>query len=150
MRTDISRQKATAEKMSRAAKVQMRFSSGPRMNELRTVQEAILLANSLDRQLKDAMRSEGLKPEDSSVIIAYMTPDLSMLFTEPYVSGKEREIQAKLAEQCCIMVGLIFGVRDREEKDPDTWILGAKPFLSTKLVLTALSERLHSSIQGIN
>jgi hypothetical protein len=146
----------TVEKMSAAAKVQRRFSAGRPMNELRTIQESIWMAKSLDQQLRDAMKNEGLKPEDSSVLLCYLTPDLSMLFTEPYVDGQEHSLHAKLAGRCCIMVGLIFGVRERDPRvlktrgNDNLWILGAKPFLTTKLVLTALKQRLDTTELGGN
>jgi hypothetical protein len=88
--------------------------------------------------------------KDFSVVIAYMTPDLSMLFTRRYEHGKESEIQADLSGpgKCCIMAGLIFGIRDHDHGGD--WLIGGKPFLHTPLVISALKQRMESEVIGIN
>jgi len=136
--------------MTTAARVAKNFAGGRPTNELRTVQESIWMAKAFDRQLRDSMKANGLEPDDSRVLICYLTPDLSMLFTEPFFEGKESEIQAKLASQCCIMVGLIYVIRERDPKmlkergTDDLTLMGAKPFLNTKLVNAALDERIRT------
>lgn len=138
----------TVRKMTTAARVAQRFAGGRPSNELRTVQEAIWMAKAMDRQLRESMKANGLDPDDSRILICYLTPDLSMLFTEPFVEGQEQALHSKLASQCCIMAGLIYVIVERDPKvlkergTDDVTIMGAKPFLNTKLVLTALRERI--------
>jgi hypothetical protein len=144
-----SRQKATAENMTEAQKVQHQLQSGPVKSELRTVQDAIQTAAAFNRQAKEAMQSKGLNHEkDFSLVLAYLTPDLSSLFTRKFVPGQEADIYKDLASGCSIMAGLIFGIRDH--KHNGDWLLGLKPFLVTPLVTSALRERLFSDVIGIN
>ena len=140
----------TVENMTKAEKVQRRFSAGRPTNELRTAQEAIWMARALKHQLHDAMKEEGLSPDDCYVHIAALTPDLSMLLTHRFVDGNEEEIKAlhgKVTSVCSIMVGLIFAIEEREPKAIKQFggphkVLGAKAFLNTKLVADALSQRI--------
>jgi hypothetical protein len=143
--------KATLSSMSKAAKIHRQFSVGRHMNEMRTAREAIWMAKALDQQIKAEMVSEKLSPEDTSVLLCYMTPDLAILSTLPFRAGQEEKIYAELTGpgKCAIMVGLIFGIHERDPKvtakfsDPDgVWLLGQKPFLNTDLVRTALSQRI--------
>ncbi|MFL6305450.1 MAG: hypothetical protein ACJ72H_18120, partial [Candidatus Sulfotelmatobacter sp.] len=101
--------------------------SGQLKSELRTMQEAIHLARSAAMQIGNALKASPFTDdadyaafkkaaygEHYNVAIAYMTPDLSMLFTRRYEPGKEAVIQGELSSpgQCCIPVGLLFGIRD--------------------------------------
>jgi hypothetical protein len=144
----------TIGRMSTAARVHKHFAGGRPTNELRTVQEAIWVAKALDRQLRDSMAANGLNPDDSRVLVCYLTPDLSMLFTEPFFAGKEQALHAKLASTCCIMAGLIYVVRERDPKvlkehgNDDLCLMGTKPFLNTKLVNAALNERIETAPLG--
>src|SRR5579864_5236828 len=106
----------TVRNMTTAARVAKNFAGGRPTNELRTAQEAIWMAKAFDRQLRDSMRANGLDPNDCRVLICYLTPDLSMLWTEPFYEWKESEIQAKLTSQCCIMAGLIYVIVERDPK----------------------------------
>jgi hypothetical protein len=130
-----SRQKLAAENMSKVQRLHRALQSGPLKSELRTVSESIHAARGLFKQIESA----GLEHKDFAVHIAYMTPDLSALFTRPYVPGEEAAIQAELSGQgtCCIMVGLTFGLRDLEREN---WIVGARPFLRTPLVMMAFAQ----------
>src|SRR5205807_10634532 len=146
-----SRQKIAAENMTTVQRIQRALQSGPVKSELRTVQETIHLARALSAQAKNAMDLKGLNhAKDFAVVIAYMTPDLTMLFTRKFEPGKEREIQADLEgpEKCCIMVGLIFGIRDHEHGGE--WLFGVGPFLVTSLVVNALKQRIEEDVIGIN
>jgi hypothetical protein len=145
-----SRQKVAAENMTQAAKVQHQLQSGPVKSELRTVQEAIHIAAAFNRQAKEAMK--GHKRLDHAknfrVVIAYMTPDLSTIFTRKFEPGAETAIAEELSSGCCIMVGLIFGIQDPEHNDD--WLYGVKPFLVTPLIVSALKQRIDSEVIGIN
>lgn len=144
-----SRQKATAEKMTRAQRVHHQLLSGPVKSELRTVPETIQLAAAFNRQARKGLEDLGLDPDNGfALVIAYLTPDLSTIFTCRFVAGKEAEVHKALTAECCIMAGLIFGMQDPEHNGD--WLYGAKPFLTTPLVLSALKERIQSDIVGIN
>ncbi len=133
-----SRQRLAAERMTEVQRLHQSLTSGrPAKSELRTVSEAIHAARGLYKQIEVG----GVASKDFWVHIAYMTPDLSSLFTQPFTPGQEAAIQAELSgpEMCCIVVGLVFGLRDWERKN---WVLGARPFLSTPLVHTAFEQWL--------
>lgn len=143
-----SRQKQAAENMTRVGKLMRALQSGQLKSELRTVQEAIHLARALFMHIE----SQGFKSEEEqfAVHIAYMTPDLSMLFTRKFEPGDKAAatIQADLSGQCCIMVGLIFGIIDPDNHD--NALGGARPFLNTPLVMMALKQRLESDSIRLN
>lgn len=143
-----SRQKIAADKMTPAQRICRALQSGAVRSELRTVQEAIHLARALSSQAKSAMGAvEGMNhAEDFIVHLAYMTPDLSVLHTLKFEVGQEAAIQAELSGgsgKCCIMVGLIFGMRDTAQGGG--WRIGARPFLTTPLVLMALKQTMENS-----
>jgi hypothetical protein len=129
-----SQQKLAAENMSDVQRLHRALLSGRLKMELRTVSESIHAARALYTQIK-----AHLEPKDFHVHIAYMTPDLSMLSTHPFVPGEEATIQAELSGMCCIMVGLAFALRDWTNKN---WIVGARPFLDTPLVHLAFKHWL--------
>jgi hypothetical protein len=141
-----SRQQIAADKMTPVQRIARALQSGPIKSELRTVQETIHLARALDTQAKHMM--DGVKgldhAKDFGVQIAYMTPDLSVLHTLKYEAGREAAIQAELSGgsgRCCIMVGLVFGMRDSD----GTWYHGGRRFLDTELVRMALAQRMQES-----
>lgn len=144
-----SRQKIAAENMTDVQRLMRALQSGRLKSELRTAQEAIHAARALAVQIGSTLNSPGFAKhfknpkyaEHYHVAVAYMTPDLSMLFTEPYTPGKELELQQRLSGPgtCCIPVGLVFGIRDTEGPG---WYSGARPFLETPLVIMALKQRL--------
>lgn len=155
----VSRQRAAAEKMTAAQKVQQRIASGAFKSELRTATEAIWMAKALDAQLRQAMMDAGLDPKDCLVHIAYMTPDLATLSTVRFTEGMEQQINDALVGpgKCSIMVGLIFaiGERDAEKlreagvpKDKMATYLSAKPFLLTERVREALKMRISFDQEG--
>ena len=102
------------------------------------------------RALAAQIELAGIKPTDFYVHIAYMTPDLSFLHTHKFERGLEATIQENLSGpgKCCIVVGLIFGIRDPEHGG--NWLFGARPFLNTPLVIMALKQRLEETTTGIN
>ena len=116
-----SRQKIAADNMTPVAKFVRALQSGQLKSELRTVQEVIHAASALYKQIE-----AGALRKTSRSQTAYLTPDLSMLFTRKYVPGKESEIQAELSGQCCIWAGLVFGIRDPGHGGD--WLMGARPF----------------------
>ena len=156
---NVSRQRAAAEKMTAAQRVQQRIASGTFKSELRTATEAIWMAKALDAQLRQAMKEAGLDAKDCGVYIAYMTPDLVTLSTVPFREGMEQQINDALVGpgKCGIMVGLIFTIteRDREKlkripEDKVGTYLGAKPFLMTERIREALRMRIAFDEQGGN
>ena len=142
-----SRQKLAAENMTKTQKLARALQSGQLKSELRTVQESIHLARGLYTQIE----SEGFKHNENFwVHIAYMTPDLSMLFTRKFEPGEKEaaKIQADLSGECCIVVGLVFGIIDPDNEDDSS--LGVRPFLNTDLVRMALKQRVESGSIGMN
>src|ERR1035437_2626907 len=124
-RQQRSRQKIAADNMTPVMKLARALQSGQLKSELRTTQEAIHAATALTKQIEAA--ELGLTYEkDFLVHIAYLTPDLSMLFTAKFEPGKQAAIQAKLSGQCCYMAGLVFGIRDKDHGGD--WAFGARPF----------------------
>jgi hypothetical protein len=145
--------KATLNDMSKAAKIHRKFSAGRPMNELQTAREALWIAKAFDQQLKAEMAEQGLQPDDTRVLLCYMTPDLVILSTLAFKAGREEEIYSVLTGpgKCAVMVGLIFGIHERDPKvtskpkfkDPDgVWLLGQKAFLNTEIVRSALLQRI--------
>jgi len=132
-----SPQKLRAQGMSKVQNLSRALQSGRLKMDLRTVPEAIHAARSLYSQIKAA----GIEAKDCHVKIAYLTPDLSSLFTHSYVPGEEASIQAELSGQgmCCIMVGTAFALRDLEKGN---WVVGYRPFLNTELVKRAFEQWL--------
>jgi hypothetical protein len=142
-----SRQRLAAENMSKAQRIHRAIQSGPIKSELRTVQEAIHAARALAVQIG----AEGFTlNENFFVHIAYLTPDLSMMFTRRYVEGKESEIYSDLAGpgRCAIMAGLLFGIFDPERNGEP--VIGARQFLNTPLITMALKQRVESQEIGVN
>jgi hypothetical protein len=132
-----SRQRLAAENMTRAQRLHRAILSGALKSELRTAQDAIHAARALALQIS----AEGFALNDNFFVhIAYLTPDLSMLFTRRYVKDKEAEIYAELAGpgSCSIMAGLFFGIIDPERNGE--WVVGARQFLNTPLVTTAFKH----------
>ena len=152
----VSRQRAAAGKMTAAQRVQQRIASGAFKSELRTATEAIWMAKAMDGQLREAMREAGLNPKECWVHIAFMTPDLSTLSTVRFVEGTEQQMHDSLTGpgKCSIMVGLIFGIAERDpEKLRETGgemgtYIGAKPLLLTERVREALKQRITFSEPG--
>jgi hypothetical protein len=148
---EISRQRKAADNMTEAKKLHQKLGSGAIKSELRTVPETIHLASTFYRQAQQAIKQEYKKLDSENgfaLVIAYLTPDLSNLFTRKYMPGEEGHIYRELSTECCIMVGLIFGVRDPEHNND--WLIGGKPFLNTPLVIDAMKQRISSDVIGIN
>jgi len=138
--------------MTPAERIAKRFSGGRPMNELRTAKEAIWTAAALKQQLGAALEEEGLNPEDCTVHIAALTPDLSMLLTHKFTDGTTEgmeKLHARVTSVCSIMVGLIFAIEETDAAAIKKFgrkhkVLGAKPFLNTKVVSEALQHRIDS------
>jgi hypothetical protein len=143
-----SPQKTRAENMTKVQKISRALRSGAIKSELRTAQDAIWMAKALDQQIKAA----GLGDNDRHVYIAYMTPDLAVLSTLPFVEGREQEILKLLTGPgtCSIMVGLVYAMRDDEHGGD--WLFAHKPFLATPNVVAALDQRAEAGpgLEGIN
>jgi hypothetical protein len=137
-----SRQKLAAENVNKVQRLHRALQSGPLKSDLRTVSESIHAARALYKQIE----MEGIDPKDFWVHVAYLTPDLSALFTQTFTPGQEAAIQSELSGQgrCCIVVGLAFGIRDWERGN---WLLGARPFLRTPLVLMAFDNWMEEMLQ---
>ncbi len=132
-----SPQKLRAEGMSKVQNLNRALQSGRLKMDLRTVSEAIHAARGIHSQIKDA----GIEAKDFHVKIAYLTPDLSSLFTHSYIPGEDKAIHETLSQQCCIMVGTCFAIRDWEKKN---WVVGKRPFLATQLVDRAFDQWMDS------
>jgi hypothetical protein len=112
----------------------------PPVGELKTPTAAVTAARILYRELETRMTKP--KPGDWGVSIGYVSPDLSVLgFTHLFAPatadapGNEAKLMKHLDGQ--IMLGLIFGMRDREAKDV---VMGTRPFFLTKQSETWLEE----------
>src|ERR1700757_1702742 len=90
---------------------------GPPVGELKTPTAAVTAARILYRELETRMTAECSKTKagDWGVSIAYTSPDLSVLgFTHLFSPGNEAKLMKHLDGQ--IMLGLIFGMKDKEAK----------------------------------
>ncbi len=127
--------------MTPAEKVHRGLTTGrPMSSEFRTPLEAVTAARMLHRELEARLTAEGLSPAagDWAVSIGYVTPDLSTIgFTPLYAPGVEGVLIQMLVGN--IMTGLVFGVVDRAEGKREI-LMGARPFLTTKLTEGWLSE----------
>jgi hypothetical protein len=115
----------------------------PPASELRTPLAAVTAARVLYDDLKKRMDAEELKPEpgDWSVTVAYVTPDLSVLGHTPlFAPGEEASLMRHADGN--IMLGLIFGMVDRDPHAKDRIVTGARPFFTTKQTEGLLSELL--------
>jgi hypothetical protein len=114
----------------------------PPASELKTPHAAVTAARVLHRELETRLTVEGVEPTpgECAVSIGYVTPDLSVVgFTPPYAPGEETGLMTMLTGN--VMIGLVFGVVDKEAKDDEGRILmGARPFLTTKQTEGWLSE----------
>jgi hypothetical protein len=129
-----SRQKVANEKMSKVQQLHRALQSGQLKRELRTVQESIFAARALYGQIESA----GIDAKDFRVRVAFLTPDLTTLLTEPFEPGKEDQANAALLKQIgSIPVGLGFAIRDHEKGN---WVVGTRLFLSTPLILQAFEQ----------
>ena len=130
-----SRQQVAADKMTKVQRLHRALQSGPLKSELRTAFESIHAARALYEQIERA----GIAADDYNVHVAYVTPDLSALFTVPFMPGQEAAIQAELSGpgRCAIIVGLTFSLRDW---DAGNWSVGVRPFLKTPLVEMAFEN----------
>jgi hypothetical protein len=138
--------------MTKAQKIHRNFVAGrPPASEVRSAAEAIGLAKVLLREIQAAMIENRLNPADCAVRIAFVTTDLSMAFTRKFVLGEEVSLLKDLTEQPVIMLGLLFGIMDREA-DPkgDDVVCGIKPFLVTKQVIEWLQDLLGATHDGLS
>jgi hypothetical protein len=112
--------------MSAAKKVVRQLTNGrPPASELRTPHAALVAAKTLHNEIDVRMCVENAGNYDG-VVIAYVTPDLSVLgFTPIYSSDNESQIERTLTGN--IALGLVFGIEDGDEM-----VMGARPFLVTK------------------
>jgi hypothetical protein len=103
---------------------------------------AVTAARTLYADIDRKLTAEYLKPgaRELGVSIGYVSPDLSVIgFTPLFVPGSEAALLAILDGN--IMLGLIFGMVDKDAKDEDERIvLGIRPFHTTKQTEAWLSE----------
>src|SRR6185437_7772594 len=102
----------------------------PPVGELKTPTAAVTAARILYRELESRMPKP--KAGDWGVSIGYVSPDLSVLgFTHLFAPGNEGQLMKHLDGQ--IMLGLIFGMKDKEAKEADKKVvMGTRPFFLTK------------------
>jgi hypothetical protein len=121
----------------------------PPAGELKTPTAAVTAARILHKELETRMTAEcPHKPKagDWGVSIGYVSPDLSVLgFTHLFVPatpdepGNQDKLMKHLDGQ--IMLGLIFGMKDKEAKEADKKVvMGTRPFFLTKQSETWLEE----------
>jgi hypothetical protein len=125
---------AGVEAMTAVQRVHRSFVNGrPPAGELKTPTAAVTAARTLYRELEARMVAEKLKPKagDWCVSIGYVSPDLSVLgFSQLFAPGKEAELMKLLDGQ--IMLGLIFGMKDKDPKAKEKIVVDARPFFLTK------------------
>jgi hypothetical protein len=132
-----SRQRLAAENMTPAQKIRRDLTGGrPPAGELKTPTGAVTAARILHRELETRMSAEGLKPKtgDWCVSIGYVSADLSVLgFSPLFAPGEEAELMKYLSGH--VMLGLIFGMVDKEAKESkdeiDRIVTGTRPFFVT-------------------
>jgi hypothetical protein len=130
--------KRANQEMSVVEKIYRALVNGrPPASEFKTPLAALTAARVLYRDLEARMTAEGLKPKpgDWSVIIGYVSVDLSFVgFTLPVIPGEDTQLMPMLNGH--IMLGLIFGMRE-----PDgSFIVVTRPFLTMKQADAWLSE----------
>ncbi len=135
--------KRAKDEMSPAQKIHRALVNGrPPASELKTPLAAVTAARVLYRDIEARMAAEGLKPEagDWAVSIGYVSPDLSVIgFTPLFAPGDEAVLMKILDGH--IMLGLVFGIVDKEAKDKEgRIILGTRAFFTTKQTEGWLSE----------
>lgn len=91
----------------------------PPASEPQSEAEAIGLAKVLVKEIWAAMVEDKLNSTDCVVRIAFLITDLSMAFTFKFVPGEEASLLKSLIEQPVIMLGLLFGIVDREADSTD-------------------------------
>jgi ribosomal protein L22 len=145
---------ATKDAMTKAKKIQHTFIAGKKpAAELKSPGEAIRAASVLYRGLQDAMTEKGLDPQDVRVAICFCDTGLTLAVMQRFIPGPEGEkaIAESLASQPAIMLGLVFGIVDREEDAAGNVVwAGMKEFLSTKQVVGWLDGLVTQLTDGWN
>lgn len=140
-----ARRQAGVDAMTEVAKIRRDLTGGRPVSELKTPLAAVTAARTLHRELESRMTAAELNPQpgDWAVSIGYVSPDLSVLgFTRLFTPGGEAGLMEMLTGH--IMLGLVFGMVDKEAKDEaDPFVTGMRPFLTTKQTETWLSELVH-------
>lgn len=131
----VAGMKRAAKEMTEVQRIHRMLVNGrPPSGELKTTTAAVAAARVLYKELESRMIAAGLKPTsgDWAVSIGYVSPDLSVLgFSQLFAPGEEADFMNLLTGQ--IMLGLIFGIRDKEAKSDDGKIvMGARPFFVLK------------------
>jgi hypothetical protein len=116
----------------------------PPASEFKTPMAAVTAARTLYADLERKLTAENLKPlpGELGVSIGYVSPDLSVIGLTPlFVPGSEAALMTILDGN--IMLGLIFGMTDRDAKgESERIVLGIRPFHTTKQTEAWLSELL--------
>ena len=143
---------ATKDAMTTAKKIHHSFVAGkPPQTELRSANDAVRAAQVLHRGLQAAMSERGLDPNDVRVAIAFCDTGLTLAVMQKFIPGQEKFVTESLADQPAIMLGLIFGIVDREE-DPNGDVLwaGMKPFIFSRQVVDWLDGLIRQLTNGGN
>lgn len=127
--------KRAAREMTEVQKIHRMLVNGrPPAGELKTATAAVTAARVLNKELESRMTAAGLKPKpgDWAVSVGYVSPDLSVLgFSSLYAPGEESSLEQMLTGQ--IMLGLVFGMVDKQAKEKDERIvMGLRPFFVLK------------------
>jgi hypothetical protein len=137
-----ARRQAGMDAMTEAKRIRRNLTGGrPPAGELTTPLAAVTAARVLRRELETRMEAAGLEPApgDCAVSIGYVSPDLSVIgFSPLFAPGEEARLMKMLDGN--IMLGLVFGMVDKEAKGEERVILGTRPFLVTKQTEAWLSE----------
>lgn len=139
-----ARRQAGVDAMTDVERIRRDLTGGRPVSELKTPLAAVSAARTLHRELQTRMTLAGLNPKsgDWAVSIGYVSPDLSVIgFTPLFAPGSEAALSQILDGN--IMLGLIFGLADRQAKEEsERIVLGVRPFFATKQTEAWLSELL--------
>lgn len=128
--------KRAAQELTEVQKIHRMLMNGrPPAGELKTVTAAVSAARTLYKELESRMTAVGLKPKPGkwAVSIGYISPDLSVLgFSSLYAPNEDASMMTLLLTGQ-IMLGLVFGMVDKEAKaKEDRFVMGTRPFFVLK------------------
>jgi hypothetical protein len=126
-----ARRQAGMDSMTEVKKIRRDLTGGrPPAGELKTPTGAVTAARIFYRELESRMKGLNPKPGDLGVSVGYVSPDLSVLgFSPLFVPGSESELMKHLSGH--VMLGLIFGMADKDADEDERFVMGARPFFVT-------------------
>jgi hypothetical protein len=137
-----ARRQAGVDAMTEVEKIRRDLMGGRPTSELKTPIAAVTAARTLYRELELRITAARLEPKagDWAVSVGYISPDLSVIgFSALFAPGEEAGIMEMLTGN--IMLGLVFGMVDKEAKnEKGRIVLGSRPFLAAKQTEGFLSE----------